>query len=104
MGADVRTTRAGRIEIHPATPERWKDVEALFGKNGACAGCWCQFFKQTSTEFSSRGGDPNKRALRRSVQSGEVPGLIAYDGGTPVGWCALEPKGGVDSSFALLCP
>ena len=28
------------IQVVPATVERWPDLEQLFGKNGASAGCW----------------------------------------------------------------
>jgi hypothetical protein len=29
------------VKIYPATAERWKDIETLFGPKGAYAGCWC---------------------------------------------------------------
>jgi GNAT superfamily N-acetyltransferase len=80
------------ITVHPATPERWADLEALFGGNGACAGCWCQFFKLSRPEYEAGRGEKNKRRLRESVERGTRPGLIAYDGDQPVGWAALEPK------------
>jgi GNAT superfamily N-acetyltransferase len=34
----------------------------------------------------------NKRALRRLVDSGETPGLLAYLGKEPIGWCAVAPR------------
>lgn len=34
----------------------------------------------------------NKRAFRRIVESGERPGILAYDKGAPVGWCAVAPR------------
>jgi hypothetical protein len=34
-----------KVEVLPATAERWPDLEALFGKNGACAGCWCMWWR-----------------------------------------------------------
>ena len=27
------------------TPARWKDMEELFGANGACGGCWCMAWR-----------------------------------------------------------
>ncbi|TIR45895.1 MAG: GNAT family N-acetyltransferase, partial [Mesorhizobium sp.] len=27
--------------IAPLVPELWADFEDLFGKQGACYGCWC---------------------------------------------------------------
>jgi GNAT superfamily N-acetyltransferase len=80
------------LRVLPATPERWPDVEELFGQNGACGGCWCRFWKQDGPEYRAGKGEPNRRALRRSVTGGEVPGLLAYAGEVPVGWAAVEPR------------
>jgi GNAT superfamily N-acetyltransferase len=84
--------KAPKLRVEPATPDRWSDVETLFGKNGACGGCWCQFFKRTAKAYVEGSGEGNKRALKRSVTRGESPGLLAYDGDVVVGWCALEPR------------
>jgi GNAT superfamily N-acetyltransferase len=86
------TTPRPRLIFHPVTPDRWTDVEALFGKNGGCAGCWCQFFKLPNAQFRSGLGSSNRAAFRRSVMRGEVPGLLAYTGDEPVGWVAVEPR------------
>jgi GNAT superfamily N-acetyltransferase len=80
------------LAVHAATPERWPDVAALFGRNGACGGCWCQFWRQTQAEYRAGKGAPNRRALRRQVLAGEVPGLLAYAGDEPVGWVAVAPR------------
>ena len=37
-------------------------------------------------------GARNKRALERIVESGEKPGILAYDGRNPIGWCAVAPR------------
>jgi GNAT superfamily N-acetyltransferase len=86
------TARLPRLSFHPATPGRWSDVEALFGKNGACAGCWCQFFRLPNAQFRAGQGAANRAAFRRSVKRGDVPGLLAYVGDEPVGWVAVEPR------------
>src|SRR5512136_1097330 len=90
--------RRPALTIHPATPVRWRDVEALFGSNGACGGCWCQFWKQSQAEYRAGKGEPNRRAFRRQVAAGVVPGLLAYAGDEPVGWVAVEPR----SAYARL--
>jgi GNAT superfamily N-acetyltransferase len=80
------------VEILPATADRWDDLARLFGPRGACAGCWCMWWRRSATEWKRGKGDGNRRALKRLVDSGEPPGLIAYDGGLPVGWIALAPR------------
>jgi len=87
-----RSATAPRVAIRPAGPDSWPDVERLFGENGACGGCWCRFWKQTNAEYRAGKGSANRRALRRSVKSGEVPGLLAFAGKVPVGWVAVEPR------------
>jgi GNAT superfamily N-acetyltransferase len=80
------------LEFHPLKPERWIDLEKLFGKNGAANGCWCMWWKQTRSEFKKQHGEPNRRAFKAIVDSGTIPGLLAYSNGEPVGWCAIEPR------------
>ena len=81
------------FNIHPATAARWRDVEKLFGQNGACAGCWCQWWRRRGAAWREGQGAKNKSALRALVQSrGPAPGLLAYAGREPVGWLALAPR------------
>ncbi len=80
------------LEIHPATPERWDDLERLFGPRGADGGCWCMFPRLTSREFSANGNRGNRAALRLIVTDGRVPGLLAYAVGKPVGWVSVAPR------------
>lgn len=80
------------LQLHPLTPERWTDFETLFGKRGACGGCWCMWWRQTRSEFEKNKGTKNKRAMKKIVSSGQVPGLLGYADGNPVGWCAVGPR------------
>jgi GNAT superfamily N-acetyltransferase len=41
---------------------------------------------------SGSAGEVNRRALRRLVGRGVVPGLIGYEGSTPVAWLSLGPR------------
>jgi GNAT superfamily N-acetyltransferase len=81
------------FEIHPLTPERWDDFERLFGARGACGGCWCMWWRLSAREFEAGKGEANRRAMRALVEGGAVPGLLAFDGEQPVGWCAVAPRG-----------
>ncbi|MCR4398798.1 MAG: GNAT family N-acetyltransferase [Firmicutes bacterium] len=80
------------LEFHPVTSERWGDLETLFGPNGACAGCWCMWWRVTRSEWERRRGEGNRSALKRIVDSGEVPGILAYSEDRPVGWCSVGPR------------
>jgi len=42
--------------------------------------------------YRKNGSDANREAFRQIVQSGPPPGLIAFAGETPVGWCQLTPR------------
>jgi len=88
--------RAGRgqprLAVQPLTSKNWADFEKLFGPRGACAGCWCMWWRRTQSEFEKNKGDANKQAMRRIVSAGQTPGLIGYLGGEPVAWCALAPR------------
>jgi GNAT superfamily N-acetyltransferase len=91
-GAGAGELDTAAVAIQPLTPARWPDVEKLFGKNGACGGCWCTWWRQSRAEYRANSGDPNRRALKAIVDSGTVPGLLAYAGGEPVGWVAVQPR------------
>jgi GNAT superfamily N-acetyltransferase len=80
------------LKIQSLTPDRWDDFVQLFGRNGACAGCWCMWWRLSRTEWIKGKGDRNKQAIQRLVKSREVPGLMAYADGEPVGWCAIAPR------------
>jgi GNAT superfamily N-acetyltransferase len=80
------------LKFRPLTPERWNDLETLFGERGACGGCWCMWWRLKRSEFEERKGAKNKRAFKKIVESGEVPGLLAYADGKPVAWCAVGPR------------
>ena len=78
--------------VHPLTPDRWEDFVTLFGRRGACGGCWCMMWRLTAPEFAKKKGPGNKRAMKPIVASGKIPGLLAYLGNEPVGWCAVGPR------------
>ncbi len=80
------------LEFHPLTPDRWADLEALFGPRGACAGCWCMWWRLPNKEWTVHKYEGNRLAFRALVDGGSEPGLIAYAGGKPVGWCAVAPR------------
>lgn len=66
------------LEFHPVTKERWPDFATLFGEKGACGGCWCMLWRLTRKEFERQKGEANRQAMKTIVESGEIPGLLAY--------------------------
>jgi GNAT superfamily N-acetyltransferase len=83
----------------PLTPERWGDFEELFREDRTCDECWCMWWRQTHARFMQNRGEANRRAMQEIVLSGVVPGIIAYDGATPVGWCSVAPR----EDFPRIC-
>jgi GNAT superfamily N-acetyltransferase len=85
-------TQSALLQFHPVMSDRWKDFEKLFGPNGACAGCWCMWWRLSRREFSKKQYAQNKRAIKRIIMAGQEPGILAYAKGKPIGWCAIGPR------------
>ncbi len=81
-----------KLKFHPVTADRWDDMVKLFGERGACGGCWCMNWRLTSKEFEAKKGPANKRAMKKIVMSGNVPGVLAYLGSEPIGWISVAPR------------
>ena len=72
----------------------WPDVERLFGDRGEPSRCWCRFFAFTGPDWSASTPEQRKIQLRDKFDGGApAPGVLAFRGGNPVGWCAVEPRG-----------
>ncbi len=72
--------------------ENWQDLEALFGANGACGGCWCMTMRLTSSDYEEQKGAKNKSSLRKLVRKHQPVGVLAYSQNSPVGWCSVAPR------------
>lgn len=96
MSANELTSKTGMSTPDPAyfplTPERWTDFEHLFGVRGACGGCWCMYWRLSHATYEFQAGEMNRFNMKAIVLSGEVPGILAYQDGIPVGWCAIAPR------------
>jgi GNAT superfamily N-acetyltransferase len=92
----------GSLVMHPLTPERWSDLETLFGPRGAVAGCWCMWWRLPRAEFNRLSGEGTRALFKGIVERGKpgqgepngdaAPGILAYAGDRPVGWCAVAPR------------
>ena len=63
-----------------------------FGAHGAYSGCWCMWWRIKRADFDQNHGEGNKKALKEIVAFGTVPGILAYAGGQPIGWCSIAPR------------
>ncbi len=50
------------------------------------------YWRRKRSKFVRGKGTGNRNAFRAIVLSGEVPGVLAYDGREPVAWCAVSPR------------
>ena len=78
--------------FQPATADRWPDLEALFSEHGVQNGCWCMYWRVPRAECQRNYGEGNKQTLKKIVEAGQVPGILAYKNEKPVGWCSVAPR------------
>lgn len=83
--------------FQPVTPERWPDLERLFQQSAASqegepAVCWCMEWRRPRAEWEEGRGEGNRQAMRELIASGQVPGILAYLDGDPIGWCSISPR------------
>jgi len=43
-------------------------------------------------DYEAGKGAKNRRRFRDIVKRGDEPGVLAYDGARPVGWCSIAPR------------
>ena len=79
------------VDIQPATPELWPAFEDLFGKSGACYGCWCTYFRLPPRARREQNAPRNKDIMKSRIETGPPPGLLALDGGQAVGYFLTVP-------------
>jgi GNAT superfamily N-acetyltransferase len=84
------------VVVEPATSERWSDLLAIFEGDGP-KGCWCQYWRQSSGDYSRGEPGSGERRLHAQVDAAPpAPGLIAYLDGVPVGWCGFGPRSSLE--------
>ncbi|MBZ2198815.1 GNAT family N-acetyltransferase [Occultella gossypii] len=86
------------LRIVPANEATWADLAAIFGTRGEGSRCMCQRYKLSRGEAFANFPVAERAARLREQTECENPGsdttsgLVGYDGGEPVGWCAVEPR------------
>ena len=80
------------MKFAPVTKDKWSNFETLFGRRGACGGCWCMLWRLTRKEFERQKGTGNRQAMKAIIQSGKTPGILGIIKGQPVAWCSVAPR------------
>jgi GNAT superfamily N-acetyltransferase len=80
------------LSFKPLKRNLWTDLEELFGPKGACAGCWCMFWKLRGKAYDEAKGYETRQMHKSIIDAGTVTGLLAYLHGDVVGWVAVEPR------------
>ncbi|MGD9979016.1 MAG: GNAT family N-acetyltransferase [Hyphomonadaceae bacterium] len=78
--------------VVPLTPDQWPAFEKLFGKQGACSGCWCVHWRVPRVDYVAMRGAAAKAFFKRRVNKGPPPGVLAFDGDEAVGWLQIGPR------------
>lgn len=50
------------------------------------------FWRLSNKDFEAMKGDTNRKVMKSIVDSGDVPGILAYINNQPAGWCAVAPR------------
>jgi GNAT superfamily N-acetyltransferase len=82
-----------QFTVEPVTKKNWNKFVELFGDRGACANCWCMYYRSSKVEFEEgKVEDENKRRMKEIIWSDKPVGLIGLIDGLPVAWCAFAPR------------
>jgi len=84
--------RDPEIRVAPLKAHDFADLEKLFGKNGACGGCWCMTPRLSRRDYEANKGEPNRRALAALAAREPSPGVLLRRGAEPIAWCAIAPR------------
>ena len=77
--------------IRALTPDLWPALEELFSGQWPVGRCWCMYWR-IGNDYRKNPPGANKAAFCDLVQNGPPPGLLAFDGTLPIGWCQLTPR------------
>ncbi len=77
--------------------DRFDDLVECLGDAGGA--CWCMSYRMSATDYGRHSGEDlpaeaERRAdlMRIRCASTPAPGVLAYVGGKPVGWCGVGPR------------
>jgi GNAT superfamily N-acetyltransferase len=81
------------FKVQPVTKDNWNQFVELFGERGACANCWCMYYRLSKADFNSgKLNNGNKNSMQAIILNGKPAGLLGYLKEKPVAWCAFAPR------------
>ena len=85
---------SSKMSYRPLNKDSWLDFENLFGERGACAGCWCMYWRLPRSQYEAQKYEGNRLAMKQLVDSGVTPGIMGYvpDHLKPVAWISVGPR------------
>jgi GNAT superfamily N-acetyltransferase len=82
-----------KLTFEAVTKDNWDKFSALFGIRGACANCWCMFYRLKPAEFKEgKVNEINKNRMKELIWQGKQVGIIAIHEGQAIAWCAFAPR------------
>ena len=93
----AQQTRNPSLHFRPLTPELMDDFGRVLRGNWG-NGCWCIYPRMTDAQMRDLPGEGSLNQRRRVAATqlaglDRAPGLLAYEGGEPVGWVVVAPRG-----------
>lgn len=86
----ITDTIAGQMVCRPLTPERFADMEAVFGDQGVARRCFCMHWRRPDGGYDDE--RDNRDRFADLAAAGPPPGLIGYIDDDPRGWVQVGPR------------
>jgi GNAT superfamily N-acetyltransferase len=83
-------TDLGSMTSRPLTPDRFADIEVVFGDRGIARSCFCMHWRRPDGGFDDK--RDNRDRFADVAAEGRPPGLIGYVEEGPVGWVQVGPR------------
>ncbi|HET9203305.1 MAG TPA: GNAT family N-acetyltransferase [Acidimicrobiia bacterium] len=83
-------TDLGPMTCLPLTPDRFHDMEVVFGDRGVARNCFCMHWRRPDGGFGDE--RDNRDRFADVAAEGRPPGLIGYVEENPVGWVQVGPR------------
>lgn len=80
------------ITIHPASADRFDDLQHAITGGGDGASCQCAWLTLTNKDFNATTRADREQLLRDETEQPLPPGLIAYVDDEPAAWVRVGPR------------